>query len=78
VTIARLSARRRDATLRRLLERECERAAGGAHRGGVALVYDYDVLGDSQVPEDVVKTIAVPTPVMNGGDGVRGRVAVSS
>lgn len=30
------------------------------------LVYDYDVLGDGQVPEDVVKAIAVPTLVMNG------------
>ena len=30
------------------------------------LVYDYDVLGDGQVPEDVVKAISVPTLVMNG------------
>jgi pimeloyl-ACP methyl ester carboxylesterase len=30
------------------------------------LVYDYDVLGDGQVPEGVVKAIAVPTLVMNG------------
>ena len=30
------------------------------------LVYDYDVLGDGQVPEDVIKAITVPTLVMNG------------
>ena len=30
------------------------------------LVYDYDVLGDGQVPEGVAKAIAVPTLVMNG------------
>lgn len=30
------------------------------------LVYDYDILGDGQVPEDVVKAITVPTLVMNG------------
>ena len=30
------------------------------------LAYDYDVLGDGQVPEGVVKAIAVPTLVMNG------------
>jgi pimeloyl-ACP methyl ester carboxylesterase len=30
------------------------------------LAYDYDVLGDGQVPESVVKAIAVPTLVMNG------------
>jgi pimeloyl-ACP methyl ester carboxylesterase len=30
------------------------------------LVYDYDVLGDGQVPEGVVKAITVPTLVMNG------------
>ena len=30
------------------------------------LVYDYDVLGDGQVPEGVAKAITVPTLVMNG------------
>ena len=30
------------------------------------LAYDYDVLGNGRVPEDVVKAIAVPTLVMNG------------
>ena len=30
------------------------------------LVYDYAVLGDGAVPEDVVKAIRVPTLVMNG------------
>ena len=30
------------------------------------LAYDYDVLGDGQVPEGVVKAIAVPTLVLNG------------
>jgi pimeloyl-ACP methyl ester carboxylesterase len=30
------------------------------------LVYDYDVLGDGQVPESVVEAITVPTLVMNG------------
>ena len=30
------------------------------------LAYDYDVLGDGQVPEGVVKAITVPTLVMNG------------
>lgn len=30
------------------------------------LAYDYAVLGDGAVPEDVVKTIRVPTLVMNG------------
>lgn len=30
------------------------------------LVYDYAVLGDGAVPQDVVKTIRVPTLVMNG------------
>lgn len=31
------------------------------------LVYDYAVLGDGDVPEEIVKTIRVPTLVMNGG-----------
>jgi pimeloyl-ACP methyl ester carboxylesterase len=31
------------------------------------LAYDYEVLGDGAVPEDVVKTIRVPALVMNGG-----------
>ena len=30
------------------------------------LVYDYEVLGDGAVPEDVVRTIRVPTLIMNG------------
>ena len=30
------------------------------------LAYDYEVLGDGQVPEDVAKAITVPTLVMNG------------
>lgn len=31
------------------------------------LAYDYEVLGDGDVPEEIVKTIRVPTLVMNGG-----------
>jgi pimeloyl-ACP methyl ester carboxylesterase len=30
------------------------------------LAYDYDVLGDGQVPEDIVKAITIPTLVMAG------------
>jgi pimeloyl-ACP methyl ester carboxylesterase len=31
-----------------------------------SLAYDYDVLGDGDVPEEIVRTIRVPTLVMNG------------
>lgn len=34
------------------------------------LAYDYEVLGDGAVPEDVVKAIRVPVLVMNGGNSM--------
>lgn len=34
------------------------------------LAYDYEVLGDGAVPEDVVKTIRVPALVMTGGNSM--------
>jgi len=34
------------------------------------LAYDYEVLGDGAVPEEVVKTIRVPALVMNGGNSM--------
>lgn len=34
------------------------------------LAYDYAVLGDGAVPEDVVESIRVPTLVMNGGNSL--------
>jgi pimeloyl-ACP methyl ester carboxylesterase len=34
------------------------------------LAYDYEVLGDGAVPEDVVKAIRVPALVMNGGNSL--------